>query len=118
MLCGWPGAPRRVGAVGAARPARSAAGPGAAQRRRLIKYGSTRQRVASARTSSWALFAARREWRPGRGGRGGCCRRVAVVIGAVVFDVGECLVDETREYGTWADWLGVPRHTFSAVSAR
>jgi FMN phosphatase YigB (HAD superfamily) len=37
------------------------------------------------------------------------------VIGAVVFDVGECLVDETREYGTWADWLGVPRHVFSAV---
>jgi beta-phosphoglucomutase-like phosphatase (HAD superfamily) len=24
-------------------------------------------------------------------------------------------IDETREYGTWADWLGVPRHTFSAV---
>lgn len=40
---------------------------------------------------------------------------MAVVIGAVVFDVGECLVNETREYGTWADWLGVPRHTFSAV---
>jgi HAD superfamily hydrolase (TIGR01549 family) len=37
------------------------------------------------------------------------------VISAVVFDVGEVLVDETREYGTWADWLGVPRHTFSAV---
>jgi HAD superfamily hydrolase (TIGR01549 family) len=37
------------------------------------------------------------------------------VIGAVVLDVGECLVDESREYGTWADWLGVPRHTFSAV---
>jgi hypothetical protein len=36
-------------------------------------------------------------------------------IRAVVFDVGECLVDETREYGTWADWLGVPRHTFHAV---
>lgn len=36
-------------------------------------------------------------------------------IQAVVFDVGECLVDETREYGTWADWLGVPRHAFSAV---
>ncbi len=32
----------------------------------------------------------------------------------MVFDVGECLVDETREYGTWADWLGVPRHTFVA----
>ncbi|NIJ09827.1 HAD superfamily hydrolase (TIGR01549 family) [Saccharomonospora amisosensis] len=24
-------------------------------------------------------------------------------------------MDETTEYGTWADWLGVPRHTFSAV---
>ncbi|GHJ40416.1 hypothetical protein Sm713_60250 [Streptomyces sp. TS71-3] len=33
----------------------------------------------------------------------------------MVFDVGECLVDETREYGTWADWLGVPRHTFHAM---
>lgn len=37
------------------------------------------------------------------------------MIRAVVFDVGECLIDETREYGTWADWLGVPRHVFSAV---
>lgn len=36
-------------------------------------------------------------------------------IHAIFFDVGECLVDESREYGTWADWLGVPRHTFSAV---
>ncbi|NUV63118.1 HAD family hydrolase [Streptomyces sp. CAI-85] len=33
----------------------------------------------------------------------------------MVFDVGECLVDETREYGAWADWLGVPRHTFAAM---
>jgi HAD superfamily hydrolase (TIGR01549 family) len=37
------------------------------------------------------------------------------VIKAAFFDVGETIVDETREYGTWADWLGVPRHTFSAV---
>lgn len=37
------------------------------------------------------------------------------MIRAVVFDVGETLVDETREYGTWADWLGVPRHAFSSV---
>ncbi|GAA2058935.1 hypothetical protein GCM10009839_81250 [Catenulispora yoronensis] len=36
-------------------------------------------------------------------------------IEAVVFDVGETLVDETIEYHNWADWLGVPRHTFSAV---
>jgi hypothetical protein len=28
------------------------------------------------------------------------------------FDVGETIVDESREYGTWADWMGVPRHTF------
>lgn len=37
------------------------------------------------------------------------------MIRAVMFDVGECLIDETREYGTWADWLDVPRHTFSSV---
>jgi HAD superfamily hydrolase (TIGR01549 family) len=40
---------------------------------------------------------------------------IPIMIRAVVFDVGECLVDETREYGTWADWLGVPRHTFAAM---
>jgi beta-phosphoglucomutase-like phosphatase (HAD superfamily) len=33
---------------------------------------------------------------------------------AVFFDVGVTLVDETREYGAWAEWLGVPPHTFSA----
>ena len=37
------------------------------------------------------------------------------MIKAVVFDVGETLVDETREYATWADWLRVPRHTFVSV---
>lgn len=31
------------------------------------------------------------------------------------FDVGETIIDETREYGTWADRLGVLRHTFAAV---
>ena len=36
-------------------------------------------------------------------------------IEAIVFDIGETLLDDTREYGAWADWLGVPRHTFSAV---
>jgi FMN phosphatase YigB (HAD superfamily) len=34
---------------------------------------------------------------------------------AVVFDVGETLVDETRHWGAWADWLGVPRLTFFAA---
>jgi HAD superfamily hydrolase (TIGR01662 family) len=34
---------------------------------------------------------------------------------AVFFDVGETLIDESTEYGTWADWLGIPRHTFSAM---
>lgn len=37
------------------------------------------------------------------------------MIRVVVFDVGETLVDETRNYAEWADWLGVARHTFSAV---
>jgi FMN phosphatase YigB (HAD superfamily) len=34
---------------------------------------------------------------------------------AVFFDVGETLVDETRLWGEWADWLGVPRLTFFGV---
>jgi HAD superfamily hydrolase (TIGR01549 family) len=37
------------------------------------------------------------------------------VIKSVVFDVGETLLDDTREFAAWADWIGVPRHTFSAV---
>jgi HAD superfamily hydrolase (TIGR01662 family) len=36
-------------------------------------------------------------------------------VRAVVFDVGETLIDETSGWGAWADWLQVPRHTFSAV---
>jgi HAD superfamily hydrolase (TIGR01662 family) len=36
-------------------------------------------------------------------------------IRAVWFDVGEVLINETREYHAWADWLGIPRHTFSAM---
>jgi FMN phosphatase YigB (HAD superfamily) len=34
-----------------------------------------------------------------------------MTIRAVVFDVGETLVDETEAWGDWADWLGVPRLT-------
>lgn len=34
---------------------------------------------------------------------------------SVIFDVGETLLDDSREFGAWADWIGVPRHTFSAV---
>ena len=34
---------------------------------------------------------------------------------AVVFDVGETLVDETRAWSGWADHLGVPRLTFMAA---
>ncbi len=34
---------------------------------------------------------------------------------AVFFDVGETIVDESRNFFAWADRLGVPRHTFSAV---
>ncbi len=40
---------------------------------------------------------------------------MAGVITTVVFDVGETLVDETRAWGEWADWMGVPRFTFFAV---
>jgi HAD superfamily hydrolase (TIGR01549 family) len=38
-----------------------------------------------------------------------------VAVVSVVFDVGETLLDDSREFGAWADWIGVPRHTFSAV---
>jgi HAD superfamily hydrolase (TIGR01509 family) len=33
----------------------------------------------------------------------------------VVFDLGETLVDETRNWDRWANYLGVPRFTFHAV---
>ena len=36
-------------------------------------------------------------------------------IEAVVFDVGETLVDETSAWEAWADHLGVPRFTFMAI---
>ena len=36
-------------------------------------------------------------------------------IQAVVFDVGETLIDETRAWGSWADWLGVPRLTLFSI---
>jgi HAD superfamily hydrolase (TIGR01549 family) len=37
-----------------------------------------------------------------------------LTIRAVVFDVGETLVDETRAWSAWADYLGIPRLTFLA----
>lgn len=36
-------------------------------------------------------------------------------ITTVFFDIGETLVDETRQWGSWADWLGIPRLTFFAA---
>ena len=38
-----------------------------------------------------------------------------MTLRAVVFDVGETIVDETRAWSAWADWLGIPRLTFMAV---
>lgn len=37
------------------------------------------------------------------------------MIRSVVFDVGETLIDDTREFNAWADWIGVPPHTLSAL---
>jgi HAD superfamily hydrolase (TIGR01549 family) len=37
------------------------------------------------------------------------------MIRAVFLDVGETLVDETRQWCLWADWLKVPRFTFLAT---
>ena len=38
-----------------------------------------------------------------------------MTVGAVVSDVGETLIDETRYWGEWAELLGIPRLTFLAV---
>ncbi len=38
-----------------------------------------------------------------------------MAITTVVFDVGETLVDETRHWGEWADWLGVTRFSLFAA---
>src|SRR5262245_59613613 len=53
-----------------------------------------------------------RRWAASRGRTG---PSPGVPIRAVVFDVGETLIDETRIWSDWADWLGVPRLTFLAV---
>jgi len=45
----------------------------------------------------------------------GISRATSGTISAIVFDIGETIRDDTREFGSWADWLGVPRHTFSAL---
>ena len=31
------------------------------------------------------------------------------MINAVFFDIGGTILDESREFETWADWLGVPQ---------
>ncbi len=36
-------------------------------------------------------------------------------IEAIFFDIGETILDRTREYAAWARALGIPPHTFSAV---
>ena len=36
-------------------------------------------------------------------------------VQAVVFDVGETLIDETRSWGAWADALNIPRFTLFGV---
>lgn len=38
-----------------------------------------------------------------------------MAIRLVVFDVGETLIDESRMWGEWADWLGVTRLAFFAA---
>lgn len=41
--------------------------------------------------------------------------RLRPVIETFVFDVGETLVRDDRYWASWADWLGIPRHTISAL---
>lgn len=52
-------------------------------------------------------------------GDSGWCRQEpgypGLVIRTVAFDIGETLVSDTRYWALWADWLGAPRHTVSAL---
>jgi HAD superfamily hydrolase (TIGR01549 family) len=43
------------------------------------------------------------------------CTGEPMGVTAVVFDVGETLVNEERHWGEWADWMGVPRFGFFAA---
>ncbi|GAA2829853.1 HAD family hydrolase [Kitasatospora sp. CM 4170] len=36
-------------------------------------------------------------------------------VRSVVFDIGETLTSDTRYWAAWAQWLGVPPHTMSAL---
>lgn len=42
-------------------------------------------------------------------------RYSARMIRAVIFDVGETITRDDRYWASWADWLGLPRHTLSAL---
>jgi FMN hydrolase / 5-amino-6-(5-phospho-D-ribitylamino)uracil phosphatase len=48
-------------------------------------------------------------------GRPVAATRLPRVIQTFVFDVGETLTRDDRYWASWADWLGVPRHTLSAL---
>ncbi|MHA5050025.1 HAD family hydrolase [Streptomyces sp. SD15] len=37
------------------------------------------------------------------------------MIETIVFDVGETITRDDRYWAAWADWLGIPRHTLSAL---
>ncbi|MFG3282228.1 HAD family hydrolase [Streptomyces sp. NPDC048111] len=37
------------------------------------------------------------------------------MIETIVLDVGETLVRDDRYWASWADWIGVPRHTLAAL---
>lgn len=37
------------------------------------------------------------------------------MIKTVVFDIGETIVSDDRYWTSWADWLGISRHTLSAL---
>ncbi|MFE2096292.1 HAD family hydrolase [Streptomyces sp. NPDC059468] len=37
------------------------------------------------------------------------------MIETIVFDIGETITRDDRYWASWADWIGVPRHTLSAL---
>lgn len=45
----------------------------------------------------------------------GSARRLGPVMETIVFDIGETLIRDDRYWASWANWLGVPTHTLSAL---
>src|SRR5205814_314498 len=110
---------RAVRLGGAGDPARGGARLRQGERVRRGRRGARRLRAGGCRGGAGGWRP--RQGRPGRSASaqgydgGGPCENRVVAVTAVVFDVGETLVDETAMWERAADACGVPRFTLMGV---